>query len=271
MNRPTSIAAFFDLDGTLLPSPSLEWRFISYLLWHDRLGTSNILRWLARAGFSLHHGPRHAFEANKQYVVGLTESLAEDWMKSWGASGSNSGIPNFFEEGLSRIGWHQSQNHRVFLVSGTLAPLAKCVANRLPGNVQVIATELAVCVTAAKSSGEYALKENPHPPIWTGEITGAHMVGLAKSYALRGMAVQYELNLAKCFAYGDSWADRAMLESVGFPAAVNPSNALARLAKRRGWPVSHWGATKAVYGKTSSRFDSAGLLRKASATENSQS
>lgn len=268
MNGPTSIAAFFDLDGTLLPPPSLEWRFISYLLWHDRLGTPNILRWLARAGFSLHQGPRQAFEANKQYVAGLPESLVEDWMKSCGASESNPKTLNFFHEGLNRIEWHQSQNHRVFLVSGTLAPLARCVANRLPGNVQVIATELAICVPAAKFGGESALKENLHPPIWTGQIRGEHMVGLAKSHALRGMAVQQELDLAKCYAYGDSWADRAMLESVGFPVAVDPSSALAMLAKKRGWPVSNWSSIKPKCGRTSSRFDSAGLLRKTSATEN---
>jgi HAD superfamily phosphoserine phosphatase-like hydrolase len=271
MNGPTSIAAFFDLDGTLLPPPSLEWRFISYLLWHDRLGTSNILRWLARVGFSLHQGPRQAFEANKQYVARLPESLVEDWMKSCGASESNPNTLNFFHEGLNRIEWHQSQNHRVFLVSGTLAPLARCVANRLPGNVQVIATELTFCVTAAKFGGESALKENLHPPIWTGEIRGEHMVGLAKSRAVRSMAAEHELDLAKCFAYGDSWADRAMLESVGFPVAVNPSSALARLAKKRGWPVSHWGSIRPAHGRMPVRFDSAGLLRKTNATENSQS
>jgi phosphoserine phosphatase len=268
MNRPASIAAFFDLDGTLLPPPSLEWRFISYLLWQDKLGTSNILRWLACAGFSLRHGPRQAFDANKQYLAGLAESLVEDWMKSWGASESNPSTPKFFDEGSSRIEWHQSQNHRVFLVSGTLAPLAKCAANHLPGNVQVIATELATCVTAAKSSGGNIREENPHPPIWTGEIRGEHVVGPAKSRALHRTAVHHELDLSKCYAYGDSWADRALLETVGFPEAVNPSGPLARLAKKRGWPVSHWGATKAVYGKTSSRFDSAGLLRKTTATEN---
>ena len=271
MNEPTSIAAFFDLDGTLLLSPSLEWRFISYLLWHDQLGTSNILRWLASAGFSLHHGPRQAFEANKQYVAGLAESLVEDWMKSWVTSESNPNVPKFLDEGLSRIEWHHSQNHRVFLVSGTLAPLAKCVANRLPGNVQVIATELAVCAVVAKSEEANVRRKNPNPLIWTGERSGEHLVGAAKSRALQGVAVRHELDLAKCYAYGDSWADRAMLESVGFPVAVNPSRALARLAKKRDWPVSHWGWAKPVYGMKSSRFDSAGPLRKTSATENSQS
>ena len=271
MSRPTSIAAFFDLDGTLLARPALEWRFISYLLWHDQLGTSNILRWLACAGLSLHHGPRQAFEANKQYLAGLAESLTKDWMKSWGTSESNPTAPQFFAEGRSRIEWHQSQNHRVFLVSGTLAPLARCVANRLPGNVQVLATELAIGVTPEKLEEVNVYRKNPRRPIWTGQVSGEHMVGLAKSRALQGLAARHEFDLSKCYAYGDSWADRAMLETVGFPAAVNPCGALARLAKKRGWPVSDWGSTKPRYGKTSWRFDFAGLLRRTRTTENSQS
>jgi phosphoserine phosphatase len=269
MTRPTSIAAFFDLDGTLLPPPSLEWRFISHLLWHDHLGTSNVLRWLACAGFSIHHGPRQAFKANKQYVAGLAESLVEDWAKSWGTSKSSPTAPQFFAEGLNRIEWHQSQNHRVFLVSGTLAPLARCVPNRIPGKMEVIATELAVCVTAEKFEHSSVRQNNPQPPIWTGQVCGEHMVGPAKSRALHRTAVRHELDLSKCYAYGDSWADRAMLEAVGFPEAVNPSGPLARLARKRGWPVAHWSSTEPTYGRTSSRFDFSGLLRKTGTTEKS--
>jgi phosphoserine phosphatase len=31
-----------------------------------------------------------------------------------------------------------------------------------------------------------------------------------------------------------------MLESVGFPVAVNPEPKLATIARRRGWLVEHW-------------------------------
>jgi hypothetical protein len=37
MNSPQNVGAFFDLDGTLLPPPSLEWRFIGYLLERDQI------------------------------------------------------------------------------------------------------------------------------------------------------------------------------------------------------------------------------------------
>ena len=41
-------------------------------------------------------------------------------------------------------------------------------------------------------------------------------------------------------AYADSASDLPMLESVGFPVAVNPEPKLATIARRRGWHVEHW-------------------------------
>ena len=39
MNATQKIGAFFDLDGTLLAPPSLEWRFIGYLMERDEIRT----------------------------------------------------------------------------------------------------------------------------------------------------------------------------------------------------------------------------------------
>jgi phosphoserine phosphatase len=246
MSTTTSVAAFFDLDGTLLPPPSLEWRFISYLLWHDKLGTLNIFRWLAHAGRSLGRGPRHAVEANKQYLAGLSESLVADWGKSLQTGGVNSDTPRAFDEGLQRIRWHQSQDHRVFIVTGTLAPLARDFATRLPGNIEVIATDLSVssgmrpCAIGSAAGGA---GKTAYLSMWTGALAGEHMVGSAKNRALRVIATRHHLELRACYAYGDSIADRAMLEAVGHPTAVNASRSLERLARKCGWQVSQWVST----------------------------
>jgi HAD superfamily phosphoserine phosphatase-like hydrolase len=250
VSGPQSIAAFFDLDGTLLAPPSLEWRFISYLLWSDELGAANILRWLSQAARSLARGPRQAVLANKQYVAGLAESLVADWADSLEKADSCLSRLQLFEQGLDRIEWHQSQNHLVFLVSGTLAPLATSVASRIGGKVGAIATELATstgmrpgpdgCAAAARSGEPEAFRRKPHPPVWTGQLASEHMAGAAKCRALRSLAARHDLDLTKCYAYGDSWSDRAMLEAVGHPEAVNPSRLLAQFARKQGWPVSQW-------------------------------
>ena len=43
------IAAFFDIDGTLLPAPSLERRFFGNLRRSRAIPPTNYLRWLTRA------------------------------------------------------------------------------------------------------------------------------------------------------------------------------------------------------------------------------
>ena len=40
-----------------------------------------------------------------------------------------------------------------------------------------------------------------------------------------------------CWAYSDSVSDIPMLESVGFPVAVNPDRNLRREAELREWPI----------------------------------
>jgi hypothetical protein len=148
MSASPSIAAFFDIDGTLLAPPSLESRFIGYLLEQDKLSKSNVLRWMAYAGRSILYAPRRAFGANKQYLAGLSASLVADWADSLGTGDSNPNLLEVFDEGLDRVRWHQSQHHRVLLVSGTPAPLARYFASLWPVKVEAVGTELAACFGA---------------------------------------------------------------------------------------------------------------------------
>jgi phosphoserine phosphatase len=259
MSAPNSIAAFFDIDGTLLSAPSLEWRFISYLAWRGILDASDILRWFAFAGGSFLRGGRLAVAANKQYLAGLPVSLIADWADSLGRGSSNRDPLRILAEGLNRIRWHQSQNHLVFLVSGTLALLANQLANHLPGKVEVIATELEIsnamrlCVNSiamdTKSTATNAADGTRYSPVWTGRLADEHMVDAAKSRALQAVATRNHLDLTNCYAYGNSRSDRAMLEVVGYPEAVNPSRCLEQLAMKRRWPVSRWLATDTTHVK----------------------
>jgi HAD superfamily hydrolase (TIGR01490 family) len=241
-----SIGAFFDLDGTLLPAPSLETRFLKYLVSQRLVRVSSVLKWVWRA---TQPGQFGKFAANKTYLSGLPESVAASWAESTCAQDSSPETLRFFEEGLARIAWHQAQNHRVFLISGTLAPVASQLLRFLPGEIRVMATELA---TDSFSS------------MWTGELAGEHMVGFAKLRAMLALANEYQVNLRSSYAYGDSPADRPMLEAVGHPEAVNPSARLARVARQRGWTISNWtlakGGPNKVQGKLIPITRRAGLM-----------
>ena len=218
MSQPEKIGAFFDLDGTLLPAPSLEWRFIGHLLSHDRIGGADIARWLARFAKLLLRDASGATVGNKMYLAGSPESLAINWADSLAP-----GSPELFAGGIERVAWHVAQGHRVFLVSGTLACLAHAVARRLPGPVEVCATELEV-----RSAS------------WTGRLVSGHMSGEAKARTVRGLAARFGLSLWESYAYGNSVSDLPMLDSVGHPVAVNPPARLRRIARSEGWPSCDW-------------------------------
>jgi HAD superfamily hydrolase (TIGR01490 family) len=217
-SAPERIGAFFDLDGTLLPPPSLEWRFVAYLLAREEMGGAEIGRWLAHSAKSVLRDPRGATSGNKMYLAGLRESLAVDWHDSLAP-----GAPRFFPAGIERMVWHLAQGHRVFLVSGTLEPLARAVARHLPGYVEVCATPLET------RAGR-----------WTGRIAGAHMSGEAKGRAVRSMAARFGLALWESYAYGNSVTDLPMLDAVGRRVAVNPRGRLRRIARREGWESCVW-------------------------------
>ena len=249
MTAGGAIAAFFDLDGTLLPGPSLEWRFTFYL---DQSGLFNFPGWIAHAAKNIFRHPLGAFSRNKSYLAGLPETLAEDWTRSLGRgethaasasqlAGTREGWP-FFTAALRRMAWHASQRHRIFLVSGTLAPLARAAARELSrrlermipaggGSPEQLAIE--ICATELEVSDG----------CWTGRLASAHTTGEEKARSIRLAATRDHIVLGESYAYGNSFADVPMLELAGHPTAVNPSLRLARAARSRGWEISRWAET----------------------------
>jgi putative phosphoserine phosphatase/1-acylglycerol-3-phosphate O-acyltransferase len=218
MNAAQKIGAFFDLDGTLLAPPSLEWRFIGYLLERDEIRTVNVARWIAQSARAFLGNWRRAVLANKYYLRGIQESVVGEWGKTI-APGS---LPLLIE-GINRMRWHLEIGHRVVLVTGTLAPLARAMARHLPYGVEVRATEL-------------EMKDDQ----FTGRLSGAHLSFEEKERVIRREATMSELDLFKSFAYGNEMSDAGMLEAVGHPAAVNASLRLDRKARGRGWTVVRW-------------------------------
>ncbi len=229
-----NIAAFFDIDGTLLAPPSLERRFLNYLRWRGQFTLAQRARWLARFLWLVPRGWLAATEANKTHLAGVRAAALDAWIASLGRRP----LP-FYVEALQRVEWHAAQGHRVFLVSGTFKPLAEVAAAQLPAPAVVCATELAV------SEG---CRDTKTERVWTGELVGEAVCGQAKAGALEQLASSQPIDLARSYAYGDAWSDRWMLERVGHPAAVNPSLRLAWLARRRGWLLLHWTHVKSTLG-----------------------
>lgn len=222
------VAAFFDLDGTLVKSPSLERRFVTELRERGAIPTSGYLLWLLQTARLVPLGLATMQHGNKMYLRGVrVEEAASAFTRVHAA------VPALLRrEGVERVAWHAARGHAIVLVSGTLAPLARHAAmvlgmrlalQGLGGSIEVCATEL-----------------EERDDAWTGRIAGQAMFGEAKAHALRRLAAGRGFDLECCYAYADSASDRPMLEAVGHAVAVNPSRSLARIARHRGWTVLHW-------------------------------
>jgi HAD superfamily hydrolase (TIGR01490 family) len=219
------IAAFFDIDGTLVALPSIERRFTRYLLRRHVIGARDAFRWLARFIAQLPFGWQEAAYSNKAHLAGVGASTASEWLETFPPDA----LP-WFPGAIRRLVWHHAQGHRIVLVSGTLAPLARLVAKRLPVPVEVCATRLELIQSAASDA------------YWSGRIEGRVIRGDAKAQIVTRLAARERIEVAASFAYGDQLSDVPMLQCVGNAFAVNPSKQLEIHARRSGWTVLRWNA-----------------------------
>jgi len=245
-----NIAAFFDLDGTLVGLPSLERRFFRMLKYRRALPARNYCLWLREAMRLVPSGINAILQANKMYLRGVQsfDELGEGdgnvsaWHKDGHqARGQASApprrnprllVPNFIAQAIERVAWHAKRGHVVVLVSGTLEPLARGAARAMEAELAVRGITVPIRVIATR------LEEMDGR--WTGRVLDEAMFGEAKARAVKRMAKEMQLDLGRCYAYGDSLNDRWLMEAVGRPAAVNPSKDLAAIARARGWPVLDW-------------------------------
>ncbi len=82
--------------------------------------------------------------------------------------------------------------------------------------------------------------------VFTGELDGEFLWGAAKANAVVDWAGQHNVDLAKSYAYSDSYFDGPLLDAVGNPVAVNPDAQLAATALVKGWPIRHLDKSEGV-------------------------
>ncbi len=131
-----------------------------------------------------------------------------------------------FPEGLRRVRQHRRLGHRTMLLTGALDFVVE--------PLRALFDDV-VCARLDEVDGRL-----------TGHLASVPPTGEARALLLAEFAAAEHLDLRQAVAYADSASDLPMLESVGFPVAVNPEPKLATIARRRGWHVEHW--TKAPGG-----------------------
>ncbi|MBW3536179.1 MAG: HAD-IB family hydrolase [Actinobacteria bacterium] len=220
---PTRIAAFFDLDKTVIAKASMA--AFGGTLYRDGLLSRRIL---LRAAWSqlvfLHLG------ASEEKLVQIREKVLR-LTKGWDRSRVRALVreamdevvePIIYAEALELIEYHRAEGHRLVIVSASPVEIVEPLADYLD------ISDAIASVARVDENGLY-----------TGEME-RYSYGPYKAEAMNELAERYGLDLSESYAYSDSATDLPMLEAVGHPVAVNPDKVLARLAADRGWEVRHF-------------------------------
>ncbi len=121
---------------------------------------------------------------------------------------------------LARVRRHQSAGHTLVLVSASVRYMLEPVIKDL-GFDYLLCTDLEIA-----ANGQL-----------TGATDGPICIDQHKRKAIRELAHQHHIQLNHSYAYGNHQSDIPMLETVGKPAAVEPTKRLRKMARAAGWPV----------------------------------
>ncbi len=214
-------AAFFDLDNTVVQGASL-FHLAKGLYRRDFFPTRVIVKALwVQTYFRLvgREKPQHieaARNATLGFIAGRRVSEVEEVARE------------IYDESLASRIWpgtraiaqlHLDAGQQVWLVTAAPVEMAGIVAARLG------------------LTGALGTTAEHHDGVYTGRLKGELLHGAAKAEAVRALAHEHGLDLARCWAYSDSYNDLPMLSLVGHPCAINPDGRLLVHAEEHDWAI----------------------------------
>jgi len=215
------VAAYFDLDGTLLNASSEKtlaayvskkrpWRIpIGAMMWTFGF-FGNVLR-----GRSLYDAARnrgHFAASQWDYLENYSDFLAETKLK-----------PCIPQQAWERLAWHREQGHRLVLVTATIAPMAEAMGRVL--NMDTVHG----CGPTFRSGWLTGSERGWSVPRRKGKVPV--VIADAKDHGH---------DLSQCYAYGNTLADSWFMAQCGHPVAISPESALLHHAQAQGWAVENW-------------------------------
>lgn len=201
-----NIAAFFDVDGTLYRDSLMiehfkkliKYEVLDPIIWHGK-AKQTFENWDKRHG----NYEDYLMEISSVYINSM-KGLNKNYLDFITNQVINLKGERVYRFTRDRILWHHKQKHLVFFISGAPNFLLSKMAEKY--NVQYY------------KGTEYFLDENNN---FTGEINQM-WDSASKNKAIKDFVLQYDINMDKSFAYGDTHGDFDMLKIVGNPVAINP-------------------------------------------------
>jgi len=205
-----TIAAFFDIDGTLYRNSLmiehfkklLKYEVIDPSLWYNHV-KQTYDDWETRSG----NYDDYLLELAEIYINSL-KGLNKNQLEFINNQVINLKGDRVYKYTRARIKWHKSQNHKIFFISGSPSYLVKKMAEKYD-------------IEDYRGS-EYLVDDKGN---FTGEIE--QMWDSDSKYeAIMELVKKYNINLDRSFSYGDTNGDLSMFKLTGNPIAINPTKEL---------------------------------------------
>lgn len=215
--RPLPVAAFFDVDKTLVNGASLL-----FLARAARAIGIVGLRDLARFGVKSmsfrRHGERlSVLDEVRDRGMQLLAGQSAERLHSLAANVVTRMRPRIWPETLALLTAHLDAGHEVYLISAT---------------PDFLAQELA---TALGATGGIGSGLEIQDGVFTGRFTSGTMHGPEKARAAQHLMQERGFASEDCYAYSDSINDLPLLTAVGTAVVVNPDRGLEGHAREQGW------------------------------------
>jgi len=216
------IGAFFDFDGTVISGYSVM-AFIEEQVRRGHLSPRELVELLsAMANFGLGDV---GFSAMMVAATQFLRGIREDSYANFGEELFESHIARLiYPESRALVQAHLKKGHTVAIITSATPYQVRPAAREL-GIEHVLCTELEV-------------KDG----VFTGAVVHPTCFGPGKVTAAESLSERFGADLDKSYFYSDSHDDMQLLERVGNPRPLNPSNKLLAVAEQRGWPVRKFGS-----------------------------
>jgi alcohol-forming fatty acyl-CoA reductase len=222
------VAAFFDMDGTLLSSNVIEtylWMRLRELSGGQRFAELGRIAARVPGLVRAERKERSAFlrSVYREYAGARLADL--DAVAD--AELSDHVLARLAPAAVRRIREHRAAGHRTVLITGAIRPLTRPL---LPLFDHIEAADLAV----------------DDRGVCTGFLEASPLVGESRAAWMRQWASEHGVDLARSYGYADSHSDLPLLEAVGKPVSVRPDVPLFRHARRKRWPIVDWTSSAAT-------------------------
>ena len=219
------VAAFFDMDGTLLSSNVIEtylWVRLRELSGGERFAELGRIAAKVPALVQAERRQRSDFLRTiyREYAgarLADLEAIADEHL-------TDHVLSRLSPAAVRRIREHRAAGQPTVLITGAIAPLTRPLA---PLFDHIEAAELAV---------------DEHG-ICTGHLASSPLVGESRAAWMQSWAAEHGVDLRASFAYADSHSDLPLLAAVGNPVAVRPDVPLFRHARRNRWTIVDWASS----------------------------